>query len=162
MRKPLLVALVAAVLVGWYFLARPRFDFKAITDKQVEQDWIVNLKKVDAIEFLNGGGHYADIEPVEDLEMDQKVVRPLVERLKKDARLEVFALIDQIPDRAFAFAARLPEDHSQRLLIKRIVKEADDAFPGVILRNYGYHWMYFSVLDETTAKETHAEEVVEE
>ncbi len=162
MRKWIIVVLVAAALLGGYYWSRPRFDFRAIADRQIEQDWMVNLKKVDAIEFLNGGGYYADIEPNKDLKMDKNVVRPLVERLKKDGRLEVLALIDEVPDRAVVITARLPEDREQLLLVKRIVKEADDAFPGVILRQYGYHWMYFAVLDEQTAREMHAEEVVEE
>lgn len=162
MPRWIIAVLVIALLTGWYVLSRPKFDFRAISDKQVEQDWLVNLKKVNAIEFLNGGGHFADHEASQGVDLDKNVVRPLVERLQSDGQLEVIALIDEIPDRAFSMAARLPEDRERLLLVKRIVREADEAFPGVIMRQYGYHWMYFSVLDEQTAKEMHAEEIVEE
>ncbi|MFO1005859.1 MAG: hypothetical protein U0929_07870 [Planctomycetaceae bacterium] len=162
MQRWIIAVLIAALFVGWYLLSRPTHDFRAISDKIVEQDWMVNLKKVDAIEFLNGGGHFADHDASQGADLDKNVVRPLVERLKSEGQLEVIALIDQIPDRAFSMAARLPEDRERLLLIKRIVREADEAFPGVIMRQYGYHWMYFTVLDEKTAKELHAEEIVEE
>ncbi len=162
MRRWIIAALGIALLGGWFVLSRPKHDFRAISDKIVEQDWLVNLKKVDAIEFLNGGGHFADHEASQGADLDKNVVRPLVERLKNEAQLEVIALIDQIPDRAMSMAARLPEDRESLLLVKRIIREADAAFPGVIMRQYGYHWMYFSVLDEKTAKELHAEEIVEE
>lgn len=162
MRKWIITALIVALLAGWYMLSRPRVDFRAMADKAVEQDWMVNLKKVDAIAFLNGGGHFADNEIGRGEDLDKNIVLPLVNRLKKDAQVEVMALIDQQPDQAFSMVARLPEEHERLLLVKRIIKEADDAFPGVLLRQYGYHWMYFSVLDEPTAKKLRAEEIVEE
>ena len=162
MRKWIITALIMALLAGAYMLSRPRIDFRDFADKVVEQDWLVNLKKVDAIEFLDGGGHFADHEASRGKDLDKNIVRPLVNRLKTDAQLEVIALIDQQPNQAISMAARLPEDRERLLLVKRIIKEADDAFPGVILRQYGYHWMYFEVLDEMTAKQLHAEEIVEE
>ena len=162
MRKWIPLSLIALAIAAWFFWPQPAVDFQKITDNQVEQDWLVHLKRVDAIAFLDGGGRYTDLDPQKNLGMDQKVVRPIVERLKTEAKLEVIALIDQTPNQAFAIVARLPQDREQLLLVKRIMKEADDAFPGTILRQYGYQWMHFYVLDAEMAKSLHAEEMNEE
>lgn len=145
----------AAVLLSglalYYYFWTPPLQPLPETDTQVNY-WIQQFDKTNAIEFLENGGLFMNAR-VRDGKLDEEVVLPLLKRIKEETGIEPLASL--MPDSnkiAGMMLVNLPADPAKLERLKQIFVEADDAYEGPILRNYGDLWMHFELMDPTLAK----------
>lgn len=158
MKRWKIIGGILLLVVGLGFLFPPNFvpDLRPLTDGEVQM-WMEESEQQDAIEFLEQGGRYADREYASQ-QLDEKVVMPLLQRLRDEVGQESIALLmEQNPRYASAMAVKLPSDEARRLQLQSIFIEADEAFSGIILRQYGHTWMHFEIADEAFAQASNLE-----
>lgn len=161
MKRKLLVAgavCLAGLLVSWFFLRapKPRVDLKEVTDARID-DWIKTYPQQDAIEFLEKGGKFSDKNP-QLVGMDREVVLPFLKRLADETHNRAIVLLyKENPKIAGAAAVPMPSDSSALKDLKSFMVREDKAYDGVILRQYGRHWMYLDFMDPKTARASRLE-----
>lgn len=116
-------------------------------DQQIEEQWIAQRTVVDAIPFLERGGHYEDQEIEKGVSIDKQYVLPLIKQFRDELSLKPLAVLDD-PQFAMAILLELPQDTVQRQKIGHILQQADEAFPGLLMDNWGQKWLSLDFLDE--------------
>jgi hypothetical protein len=119
-------------------------------DKQIEEKWMANRKVIDAVQFLEGGGHYENLGDDDEVPIDTPFVLPLIKRFRDEFSLSPVAVLDD-PQSAMAILVELPSDPAVRKRIGEVLQQADDAFPGLLLDNWGKKWLSLDFLDEKEA-----------
>lgn len=126
-------------------------DDQLTLDNQIEEQWIASRTVVDAIPFLESGGHYEDLEDSTDVSTDVSIdkmyVLPLIKQFRDELSLKAVAVLDE-PKFAMAIVIELPQDPLQRQRIGHILQVADDAFPGLLMDNWGQKWLSLDFLEE--------------
>lgn len=138
--RQLLVVVILLVSIGCGSTAIT--DAKAL-DVQIEEKWMPNHQMVDAIPFFEGGGHYEDYGE----SIDQPHVLPLMKRFRDELSLKPMAILED-PQLAMAIVIEIPNDAAQRTRMRKMLQEADDAFPGLLMDNWGQKWLSLDFLDD--------------
>lgn len=152
MRKWIATAVLLGLLAGglWWWRAHRPLDYRPVTDARVSQIHADSTLK-DGIEFLQQGGAYADRDPSQK-GLDEQLVLPLLERLRSELGHRPQAvLMDDDPTIAGLMTLRLPNNPEQVEKLKQFFSEADAEFDGVILHQYGHHWMHFDFVSAENA-----------
>ena len=122
-------------------------DFQEIADSRVDNDLLVNHEKREAIPFLEGEGHFYDLDG--STKIDGEIVLPLLKRLAEIAPTEQWMILrPKTTDSAFALLIELPGVASIEDAMAAAVQEADDKFPGFILQQWGREWLLMDLIDE--------------
>lgn len=116
-------------------------------DKQIEERWMANRNVVDAITFLEGGGHYENLSDDDEVPIDKQYVLPLIKRFRDEFSLNPVAVLDN-PQSAMAILVELPADPAIRKRLGTALQDADEAFPGLLMDNWGEKWLSLDFLDE--------------
>ena len=120
-------------------------------DNQIDESWMEDRKLVDAVSFFEGGGIYESTPQYSDI--DEHSVLPLIRRMKNEFGLNVQAMLDHDdPEIAFAIVADISQC-DDRAPLAWAIEEADQAFAGMILDNWGNKWLSIDVLDEGETSE---------
>ena len=161
MKRKLLVAgavCLVGLIVYWFFLRGPKplAELQDVTDARID-DWVKTYSQQDAIEFLEKGGKFADKNPLV-VGMDREVVLPFLKRLADETHNRAIVLLyKENPKIAGAAAVPIPSDSSALKQLKSFMAREDKAYEGVILRQYGRHWMYLDFMDPKTARASRIE-----
>jgi hypothetical protein len=124
-------------------------NYKSIADKQVENSLLARYEKRDAIEFLDAGGKFFDRDDA--VSTDRETVLPMLRRLKEAAATDQWAVLgSKDPNRATIILIRLPADSKEVDAMARIVEQADESFPGLILQQWGDRWLAIQLIDQQT------------
>ena len=144
--RSLFFALALAFATGVGCGKAPILDAKAL-DSQIEESWMANRKMVDAIPFLERGGHYENHGDKAEVPVDRPHVLPLLKRIRDELALKPVAILEG-PDLAMAILVEIPKDPAQRKRLRDMMQPADDAFPGLLMDNWGQKWLSLDFLDE--------------
>ena len=126
-------------------------DYKAVGDEDVETRLLKSLDKKEAIPFFEQKGYYFDFDPEAKTKVDHEIVLPLLKRLQEIAATDQWAMLrDDNKNWALALIIKLPSDRKKVDLMVAAVQEADDRFPGYILRQWGHHWLSIDLIDNET------------
>jgi hypothetical protein len=82
--------------------------------------------------------------------VDREVVLPLLKRLQEVYQSEQWVLLRPgNADSAVALFIELPDDEEVVERMAHVVQEADDAYSGFIVQQWGYEWLGIALVDET-------------
>lgn len=116
-------------------------------DKQIEEKWLAGREMVDAIEFLERGGQYENLEIPDAAQIDQDHVLPLLKSIRDELSLNPMAVL-LTPERAMAILIDNPSAPAKRNRLRDLMQAADDKFPGLLIDNWGEKWLSLDFLDE--------------
>ncbi len=128
-------------------------DHEAELDAKVMQEWMRPDMYVDAIEYLESGGHYyvADDTPGA-MDLDREAIAPFLSDLKQAFGKEQYAILVEDEDYAWGFVMKLPSDEAGRKRFAAYLESVRPDFPGMILEQWGHEWISFDFLDEEQAE----------
>ena len=108
---------------------------------------------VDAGPFFADGGHYYnDPKDPEATPLDEPHIIPLLTQLRREFGLEQFVILSEEANMAYAVVMKLPQDADSRRALETRLAEADAAFPGMILQEWGEEWLSLDFADEEQAE----------
>lgn len=116
-------------------------------DQQIEKRWMTDRQSVEAIPFLQQGGHYENIGAPDEIAVDQSFLLPFLIRLRDEINLKPQALLET-PEQAMAVIIEIPAESARRNQLRKVLQEADDAFPGLLMDNWGLTWVSIDYLDD--------------
>ncbi len=119
----------------------------AALDTQIEDQWMSNRKVVEAIPFLEKGGQYENLGIEGEVPIDKPHVLPLLKRMRDELSLKPVAVLEG-PQHAMAILIEIPRDPTQRKQMGNILQQAADAFPGLLMDNWGQKWLSLDFLDQ--------------
>ena len=150
-RFSIIIGIVLIAVLSWYLLrADPLPDLRPATDHHI-QSWVKEFELKNAHEFFEADGSFMDLK-FADQNLDQIVIFPLIQRIRRETGLEPLAVLTkENSQHAGGMIVELPLERGKFRQLQSIFIAADEAYPGVILRQYGHQWMQFELLDEETA-----------
>ncbi len=148
-RQALLSVTVALPLCG---LGCAR-DYEAEIDAKVTQKWMQPGMYVDAVEYLESGGHYYDGDDIPgNPDLDSEAIVPFLKDLKQEFGQQQYAILVEDDDHAWSIVMKLPLDTSDRQRFEDYLESSRESFPGMILEEWGHEWITFHFLDEEQAE----------
>ncbi len=152
-------------------------DYEAELDAKVTQQWMRPGMFVDAIEYLESGGHYhnSDDDPPGAQNLDQQAILPFLKALREEFGQDLYAILveadedapandrgDQgdaagqhtppLDELAWGFVMKLPNDEANRKRFEDYLESARQDFPGMILEQWGHEWISLDFIDEEQAQ----------
>ena len=140
----LLLAIALAMCVG---CGSSAISDAAALDTQIEEQWMAQRQVVDAIPFLERGGRYENLGIQGEVPIDQPHVLPLLKRFRDELSLKPVAVLEG-PQFAMAILVEIPKDPARRKRLRETLQQADDAFSGLLMDNWGQKWLSLDFLDE--------------
>lgn len=116
-------------------------------DQQIEKRWMTDRQSVEAIPFLQQGGHDENIGAPDELDVDQPFLLPFLIRLRDELDLKPLALLET-PEQAMAVIIEIPGVSAKRNQLRKVLQKADDTFPGLLMDNWGLTWVSIDYLDD--------------
>src|SRR6516225_2184782 len=124
-------------------------DWKAVGDDNVRDGLLATHERREAIPFFEQQGRYFDNDA--STTVDRDVVLPLLKRLNGVAATEQWVVLrPEVEDWAGGLVIGLPEGPQTVDQMAQVVQEADDAFPGFIIQQWGYEWLAIDFIDQET------------
>lgn len=128
-------------------------DIQQQADQMVVDDFLKQGTQVNAIPFFLNKGRYFDQATSDPTSVDQQVVLPMLKDLHALCPLKQWVIPDKSnPKLAFAVLVELPDDSAQVDAMAQIVEAADAKFDGMILQQWGHHWLSVDLVDSETAE----------
>jgi hypothetical protein len=128
-------------------------DHEADVDSKVTEEWMQDGMYVDAIEYLEDGGEYDDVEAADGTpELEAAAILPFFRRLKEEFDFDQYAILIEDADYCWGFVVKLPDDAAKRKEFQAFLESENESFPGLILEEWGHEWLSLDFLDEQAAK----------
>lgn len=128
-------------------------DHEAAVDAKVSEEWMQPGMYVDAVEYLEAGGEYDDMEAEKGKpELEDAAILPFFKRLKEQFDFEQYAILVDDADYCWGFVVKLPEDSAGRRKFEAFLETEKEAFPGMILEEWGHDWLSLDFFNEETAQ----------
>ncbi len=123
-------------------------DYKQIADDRVRNLFFEKYEKCEAIPFFEQQGKFFDFDSTTSV--DREVILPLLKRLLEVHHSEQWVLLRPgKADSAVALFIELADDEEVVERMAQAVQEADDAFSGFIVQQWGYEWLGIALVDES-------------
>jgi hypothetical protein len=126
-------------------------DFEAEVDFKITEEWMQPGMYVDAIEYLETGGHYETMVMPGSPGLDQTAILPFLKRLKAEFDQEQYAILLEEEPYCWGIVVRIPDEDPQRQRFQEFLNREDDDFPGMILQEWGHEWVSLDFLNEEAA-----------
>lgn len=152
--RPLFVSFATcALIVTLTGCSEKEVNYAQITEQRILDSMNKDeLKKVDAISFIENGGLYVDDPDFGDAPFDRPHIVPLLKALRDDFGFDWTALVsrEKKSPRAYDLIARLPPGVSRAQVESRL-SEIQTDFPGEILQSWGEEWLSLDFLNAEEA-----------
>jgi hypothetical protein len=124
-------------------------DWKRAGDENITENLFATHERREAIPFFEQKGRYFDNDA--STTVDRDVVLPLLKRLNGVAATEQWVVLrPEVENWAGGLVIGLPEDPQTVDQMAQVVQEADDAFPGFIIQQWGHEWLAIDFIDQET------------
>lgn len=141
-----LLFLVFSVMAGCS--RKKELDLLTVTDRQIEEEFLLRYEQTGAIKFLEKGGCFVDSEDRNEEKMDKLNVLPLLKDLEDKFGFDWIALTDpKFKKDAMQIIAKIPPGVS-RYAVNEYLIEVQKTFPGDILQGWGNKWFSIDFLNQ--------------